>query len=164
MNTHRPIFLRPLRPVFELFNKTMISSERYDAILARVSKIPIFETLKISILAMAEGYCEVRVPRKHNYDGVFNSFHGGLLMTVADSTACFAIFTQIGPDIQLTTTDMNIRFLAPCLSDVTAKARVIKLGRTLCPVAVDLFDANGKQVAVAQVNYILLGKPQPKAA
>jgi len=51
---------------------------------------------------------------------------------------------------------MNIRFLAPCLTDVTAKARVIKFGRTLCPVAVDLFDAKGQQVAVAQVNYMLL--------
>ena len=47
-------------------------------------------------------------------------------MTIADSAACFAIFTKTGPEIPLTTTDMNIRFLAPCLSDVTAKAKVIK--------------------------------------
>jgi acyl-coenzyme A thioesterase PaaI-like protein len=51
---------------------------------------------------------------------------------------------------------MNIRFLAPCLSDVTVQARVIKAGRTLCPVAVELFDAQNRQVAVAQVTYILL--------
>jgi len=56
----------------------------------------------------------------------------------------------------LTTTDMNIRFLAPCLSDVTAKARVIKFGRTMCPAAVDLFDDQDNQVAIAQVNYIIL--------
>ena len=35
----------------------------------------------------------------------------------------------------------QIRFLSPCLSHVTAKARVIKFGRVMCPVAVDLFDA-----------------------
>ena len=51
---------------------------------------------------------------------------------------------------------MNIRFVAPCLSDVTAKARVIKFGKTMCPVAVELFDDMNKMVAVAQVNYILL--------
>jgi hypothetical protein len=33
---------------------------------------------------------------------------------------------------------------------------VIKFGRTLCPVAIDLFDAQEQLVAVAQVNYILL--------
>jgi uncharacterized protein (TIGR00369 family) len=77
-------------------------------------------------------------------------------MTLADSTACFAIFTKTGPDAHLTTTDMSIRFLAPCLSDAFAKAEVIKIGRTLCPVTVNLFDSRNKQVALAQVTYMLL--------
>jgi uncharacterized protein (TIGR00369 family) len=81
---------------------------------------------------------------------------GGLLMTIADSIACFAVMTLTGPDEPMTTTDMNIRFLAACRTDVTADARVIKLGRTLCPVAVDLFDADGVHVAVAQVTYMRL--------
>lgn len=133
-----------------------LSSELQEQILARTNKIPIVDTLQIKIVSLSDGYCETVVPRKLCYDGVFESFHGGLLMTIADSTACFAIFTKTGPFVKLTTTDMNIRFLSPCLSDVTAKAKVIKLGRTLCPVSVDLFDAAGKHVAVAQVNYIIL--------
>lgn len=134
----------------------MISSDLQNAILARVRNIPIFDTLELQIISLSCGYCEARAPRKLSYDGVFKSFHGGLLMTIADSAACIAILTQAGQDIRLTTTDMSIRFLAPCLSDVTAKAKVIKLGRTLCPVSVDLFDSANKHVAVAQVNYILL--------
>ena len=137
----------------------MLSSELQSAILARIKRIPIVDTLQIEIVSLKDGYCEAKVPRKLIYDGVFNSFHGGLLMTIADSTACFAIFTKTGPDVPLTTTDMNIRFLAPCLSDVTAKARVIKFGRTLCPVSIDLYDSANKHVAVAQVNYILLDSP-----
>ena len=133
-----------------------ISREFKKNILARINKIPIVDTLQIQIISLADGFCEAKVKRELRYDGVFESFHGGLLMTIADSTACFAIFTRTGPHIKLTTTDMNIRFLAPCLSDVTAKARVIKFGRTMCPVSVDLFDAENRQVAVAQVNYILL--------
>jgi uncharacterized protein (TIGR00369 family) len=134
-----------------------ISPELQHAILETITRIPIFKTLEMEILSFSAGYCEVKVPRKVKYDGVFRSFHGGLLMTVADSAACFAILTMTGPDVPLTTTDMNIRFLAPCLSDVIVKARVIKLGRTLVPVAIDLFDSTDRQVAVAQVNYILLG-------
>ena len=134
----------------------MITAGLKDAIIKRIKKIPIVHTLQMQIVSLADGYCEVTAPRKVKYDGVFDSFHGGLLMTVADSTACFAILTRTDPKMRLTTTDMNIRFLAPCLSDLTAKATVIKFGRTMCPVAVDLFDANAKQVAVAQVNYILL--------
>jgi len=135
-----------------------ISSDLKKDILAEIHKIPIVDTLEIQIVSLADGHCETKVPRKLNYDGVFKSFHGGLLMTIADSTACFAIFTKTGPFIRLTTTDMNIRFLAPCLSDVTAKATVIKAGRTMCPVAVDLYDEEETHVAVAQVNYILLDR------
>jgi uncharacterized protein (TIGR00369 family) len=136
--------------------------ELKNALLARINRIPIVQTLELEIVSFGDGTCETRVPRKRQYDGVFESFHGGLLITIADSTACFAILTRTGPDTRLTTTDMNIRFLAPCLTDVTARARVIKFGRTLCPVAVDLFDAQERKVAVAQVNYILLNHPPPR--
>ena len=134
----------------------MVSKSLQDSIMNRINQIPIVSTLRMKIVTLSDGYCETRVPRELKYDGVYESFHGGLLMTIADSVACFAIFTKTGPDARLTTTDMNIRFLAACLSDVTAKASVIKAGRVLCPVAVDLFDAVGKHVAVAQVNYMRL--------
>jgi uncharacterized protein (TIGR00369 family) len=136
----------------------MIAPETVAGILERIQKIPIYTTLKMDATAFDHGYAEVKVPRQAIYDGVFESFHGGILMTIADSVACFAIATGTPPGQAMTTTDMNIRFLAPCLSDVHAKAKVIKFGRAMCPVAVDLFDAGGKLVAVAQVNYMLLDK------
>ena len=70
---------------------------------------------------------------------------------------------DLAPDELLTTTDMTIRFLAPCLTDVTAHATVIKLGKSLCPVAVDLFDTGGTKVAVAQVTYMRLEKMPSRA-
>ena len=136
----------------------MITSEKESAILARIQNIPIFSTLRMGDVVLSEGAAEMMVPRQVIYDGVFESFHGGILMTIADSVACFAVLTGTPVDQAMTTTDMNIRFLAPCLSDVRAKARVIKFGRLMCPVAVELLDAAGKLVAVAQVNYMLLDK------
>ena len=136
-----------------------IDAQRERALMERLGRIPIVQTLRIRIVEFSAGFCKAVVPRETKYDGIFESFHGGLLMTVADSVACFAIMTQTPSDEPLTTTDMNIHFLAPCLTDVTAVARVIKLGRTLCPVAVDLFDAAQTQVAVAQVTYMRLPKP-----
>ena len=134
----------------------MLSSDMKKTILKRILRIPIVDTLQLKIISLSDGCCEAMAPRKLGYDGVFESFHGGLLMTLADSTACFAIFTKTGPDVHLTTTDMSIRFLAPCLSDAFAKAEVIKIGRTLCPVTVNLFDSQNKQVALAHVTYMLL--------
>lgn len=136
----------------------MLSEELVSALHERLNSVPITATLRIEVVELDEGYCETRTPRDLRYDGIFESFHGGLLMTVADTTACWAILTRAGAEARLTTTDMNIRFLAPCLSDLTAKARLIKFGRTLCPVEVNLFDAAGRHVAVAQVTYMLLSR------
>ena len=141
----------------------MLNPELRQAILARIQKIAIFKTLGMEVLDMAEGCFEVRIPRQRRYDGIFNTLHGGILATLADSVAAFAILTGTGADTPMATTDLNIRFLAPCLTGVTAKARVIKFGRTMCPVNVEIFDEGGRLVAVAQVNYMLMPESrQPK--
>ncbi|MFH0994331.1 MAG: PaaI family thioesterase [Pseudomonadota bacterium] len=129
-----------------------------DRIFDRVNKIPIMSTMKLEVIDLKAGYCELKAPRQKMYDGIYDSFHGGLLMTVADSAAAFALMTLTGPEAKMTTTDMNIRFLAPCLTDLIVHAKVIKFGRTLSPMAIDLYDENEKYVAVAQVNYFVLGK------
>lgn len=98
------------------------------------------------------------MPYDRKYDGIFQSFHGGLLMTLADTAACIATLTLAGPDAVVTTTDMNIRFLTACNSDATADARIIKFGRTLCPAEVMIRDAKGREVAIAQVTYMRLEK------
>lgn len=129
-----------------------------EDVIERIKKIPIVDTLGFSFVEMNDGICEAVVKHEKKYDGIFESFHGGLLMTVADSISAFALLSLTGADAAITTTDMNIRFLAACRTDVRAVARVIKHGRTLAPVAVELFDMNGTMVAVAQVNYMILNK------
>lgn len=125
-------------------------------VLERIRKIPIVETLGFEFIEMDNGICKAVVKRDKKYDGIYESLHGGILMTIADSISAFAVLTRAGADAVITTTDMNIRFLAPCRSDVTAVATVIKYGKTLAPVAVDLFDEKGIKVAIAQVNYMII--------
>ncbi|UCE59484.1 MAG: PaaI family thioesterase [Phycisphaerales bacterium] len=136
---------------------TVLECEHGGEILDRIKRIPIVDALGIQIDELGEGRCMATVPRDTRFDGIFESFHGGILLTIADSIACFAILTLCRPGQILTTTDMSICFLGPCFTDVTADARVIKLGRTLCPVAVDLFDTSRQKVALAHVKYIRLG-------
>lgn len=124
----------------------------------RLGKVPIFRTLGLRLEVASEGKATLIAPYDPRYDGIFESFHGGLLMTLADTAACVAVLTLAGATAVITTTDMNIRFLAPCRSDCIAEATVIKFGKTLCPVSVSLCDANGTRVAVAQVTYMRLGQ------
>jgi uncharacterized protein (TIGR00369 family) len=129
-----------------------------DALQVRLATIPIFKTLNLRLDAIGEGSATLTAPYDSVYDGIFKSFHGGLLMTLADTAACVAVLTLAGADAVVTTTDMGIRFLAPCRSEVTARAKIIKFGKTLCPVSVELRDKQGVMVAVAQVTYMRLEK------
>ncbi len=128
-----------------------------------MNAVPIMKLLDAEIVSLKKGLCEMKVPKKKNYDGIFETFHGGLLTTAADTAAAAAVLTVAGHDSFITTTDMHVRFLNPCVSDVLAVARVIKAGRTLCPVEVEIKEGKegeGKTAAIAQVTYMVLNKNQ----
>ena len=132
------------------------SDEQLLALDQRIQSIPIVETLKMKILKLEKGSCEAMVPRHTQWDGIYETFHGGMLGTIADTVTCWSILTEIGADSLVATTDFNIRFLRPCHTDVVCKAHVVRIGRTMCLAHADLYDTNGKLVAVSQVNYIRL--------
>ncbi len=118
-----------------------LSENQIDAMMKRIHSVPIIETLQMEILRLDKGECEGHVPRARKWDGIYETFHGGLLGTIAAKVA---------------TTDFNIRFLRPCNTDVRCIARVIKAGRTMSLSEAELYDSENNLVAVAQVNYIKL--------
>lgn len=141
----------------------MIPPDHEERLRSCLETVPILKTLGFSTLESYPGFVRVVVPRNDRHNGLQPTFHGGIMTTVADCAAWLAIATKLGPDAHLTTSDIHVRFLAPCFTDVTAEARVIKFGRTLCPVHVDLLNSKGRQVATAQVTYFRLATaPQAK--
>src|SRR5437667_4714157 len=126
----------------------------------RLKHIAIFRTLRLRLDTAADGVAKLIAPYDPIYNNTFDRIHGGLLTTLADTAAYVAVLTLAGIDAAITTTDLTIRFLAPCRSDITADAKIIKFGRTLCPVAVELHDSDGILVAVAHVTYLRMGSLQ----
>jgi uncharacterized protein (TIGR00369 family) len=133
-----------------------LSSDQIEAMMARIKAVPMMHTLELEVLRLDEGECEAKVKRKKEWDGIYETFHGGMLGVIADSITCFAILTSIGAEENVATTDFNIRFLRPCNTDVVCVGRVIKTGRTLCVSEAEVTDMNGKVVAIAQVTYARL--------
>jgi uncharacterized protein (TIGR00369 family) len=133
-----------------------LDAETESAVRERMHSIPIFKNLGFSEMRMGAGWVDCGVARIREFDGIFDSFHGGLLMTAADSASAIAALTIWGAGARITTTDMSIRFLAAARSDVRLFAQAIKQGRTLVPVTVNLWRDDGVLVAVAQVTYMRL--------
>lgn len=132
--------------------------ESAEAVRQKFYSIAISKSLEMNLVSLEVGEATLSMPHRAELNGIFDSLHGGLLMTLADTAACVAVLTQTGPDAVITTTDMNIRFLAPCLTGAVAEAKIIKFGRSLVPVSVGLRDENGREVALAQVTYMRLEK------
>ena|GEM_PF-106462 len=133
-----------------------LEADSEKAIRERMQSIPIFKSLGFSKPRFGVGWFDCAVARNTEFDGIFDSFHGGMLMTAADSAAAIVGLTVWGAQSRITTTDMNIRFLAPARSDVRLFAQAIKQGRTLIPVTSNFWRDDGVLVAVAQVTYMRL--------
>jgi uncharacterized protein (TIGR00369 family) len=131
-----------------------IPAERLAEILAVAKEAPCLKSLSMRLLECHEGRVRVSARQDPAYAGLLPGFHGGMLANVADCAAWCAIVSVTGPREPLVTTDLNLRYLAPCLGDVIASGRVIKLGRTLCPVNIELHDASGRLVAWGMVTYL----------
>ncbi len=80
---------------------------------------------------------------------------GPTMMMLADTAAWMAILAQIGPVLLAVTTSLHIDFLRkPDLTDLMARATILKLGRKLAVVDVALFSrGHSELVAKAQVTY-----------
>jgi uncharacterized protein (TIGR00369 family) len=137
-----------------------LADDERRRILDRIRAIPITNGLKFEIDSMERGACALSMDRDRGFDGIFDTIHGGLLMTLADSAAAFAILTLTGADAKMATTEMSIRFLAPARDRVTARAKVMKAGRRICFCEATIADARGAAVAHATITYMIL-EPRP---
>ncbi len=140
-----------------------LTAAEVDALWGRARAVPMSSALGFELVALARGRCTIAWTRDPRYDGIYRSIHGGLLITLADSAGAFALLTVIDPDSRVTTTEMNIRFLAPVRGRVRAEARVLKVGRSLCPIVADLVDDAGQLVAHSGMTYMRLGREAPAA-
>jgi uncharacterized protein (TIGR00369 family) len=83
--------------------------------------------------------------------------HGGAVASLIDTAAAFAVLTQVEVNERVTTTDLTIHYLRPASSGrLTARARIVRGGRRLFVLSVEV--ANDKQilVATAVTSYIKL--------
>ena len=129
-----------------------------EAIRERLLAIPAVLTFGYRIEELSHGRAVLVAPYERRLDGIFQCFHGGLLATLADSAGGTAVLTVVGADVVTTTTDLCIRFLAPCRTDARATARIIKAGRTLILAEINVYDMEGRHVAVSQATYMRLRK------
>lgn len=81
--------------------------------------------------------------------------HGGAIASLIDTASAFALLTRIELDERVTTTDLTIHYLRPISSGrMTATASIVRGGRRLFVLSVDVRDESDKLLATALTTYI----------
>jgi uncharacterized protein (TIGR00369 family) len=110
--------------------------------------LPTVESLDGDTLVLA-----LSTSARHTRPG--GTLSGPTMMALADNAAWLVILAHIGPVLLAVTTSLHIDFLRkPDVTDLLARAKLIKLGSRLAIVDVDLYSRGSTDlVAKASVTY-----------
>jgi uncharacterized protein (TIGR00369 family) len=119
--------------------------------------VPFAHLLGIELGEMRRGaatlYLEVRDELRQN-NGVV---HGGVLASLMDTAAAFALLTLLESNQTSTTVDLTVHYLRPLFKGrATAEARVLRAGRRIITTRVDVLDETKTLAATALTSFIRL--------
>jgi uncharacterized protein (TIGR00369 family) len=117
------------------------------------------EFLAMELLAhdSAAGTVTIKLPWRRDFErgpGT-EQWHGGLIAALIDIAGDFALITQLGQAIP--TINLRIDYLRPAIkTDLVATGRVLRAGKSIGTVDIDVADNGGKIIAVGRGTYSTL--------
>lgn len=134
-----------------------LAPDELERLQEAFERVPFAHLLKLELGEMRRGlatlHLEVRDELRQN-NGVV---HGGVVASLVDSAAAFAILTILEKDQTMTTIDLTIHYLRPLLAGrATARARVVRAGRRILTITIDVLNEDEALVATALTSFIRL--------
>lgn len=124
---------------------------------------PFFELLGFKIEEVTADFCRMRMPFRPQFQQAGGLVHGGAIASLMDSAGVMAIKTGTESGMKgVPTITMTVNYLAPAREiDVLAEAKIIRRGRSIVFVDVDVTAPSGEAIAKGQLVYKLPsgGKP-----
>jgi len=94
----------------------------------------------------------MRVQKRHKQ--IHGVVHGGILASLADTAGAMAAYPLVPRGTRLATVEMKINYLESVDRGlITARSRVLRLGRTLVITECEILDANGNLAAKALMTF-----------
>ena len=92
----------------------------------------------LELLDVGDGFAKIRLPVGVEVQNMGGKLHGGAVATLVDDAGTIAILATDRQSRPGVSTDLNVSFFAPGEGAVIAEAKVLKTGRTLAFVSVDI--------------------------
>jgi len=91
-------------------------------------------------------------PELERFGGII---HGGALASLVDTASAFAVLSTLAAGEQTVTVDLTLHYLKPASGGkLSAHARVLRAGRRLATVSVEVTNESGALVVTALTTYM----------
>jgi uncharacterized protein (TIGR00369 family) len=125
---------------------------------AFVPDSPMVRHLGIRLDELADDTATLSMPYAEHLATIGTTVHGGAIATLADTTLMAAAWAgaDVPDSLRGSTVDLTVHYLAPAnAADLVAHGRVLRRGRSLVHVTVDVETSDGLPVAHAVGTYKL---------
>jgi uncharacterized protein (TIGR00369 family) len=134
-----------------------LTPEEEQRIREAFERVPFAHLLQLELGEMKRGEATLHLKVRDDLRQNNGVVHGGVIASLVDTAAAFAILTLLERDQTSTTVDLTIHYLRPLLSgQSTAQARVVRAGRRIMVITVDVLDETKTLVATALTSFIRL--------
>lgn len=113
-----------------------------------------------NVIKVDENYCELEgIITETSYNNM-KIVHGGFIFGLADTAAGIAALSSVyGSEVNIVTVDANINYFKPGKGErLVAKANVIKPGKTISVVEVEIYNDNNDMVAKSTMTFYYINK------
>ena len=118
---------------------------------------PFFTLLGLEIEKVTKDFCRMRLPFRPQLRTAAEMVHGGAIASLIDSAGVAAVWSNVDSNVTRgATIDLTVNYMAAAEGvDLTAEAQVIRRGRSVVFVDVDVTSPNGERIAKGLLTYKL---------
>jgi uncharacterized protein (TIGR00369 family) len=139
-------------------SETPLTPEQLSRLRAGLNLIPYAHLLGINFEDATRGAATLSMSARPELERFGGIMHGGALASLADTASAFAVLSTLEADEQTVTVDLTLHYLRPVTEGkLTARARVVRAGRRVATVSVEIFNQSGALVVTALTTYLKLG-------
>ncbi len=136
-------------------SETPLTTGELSRLRESIARVPYAQLLGINFEDARRGAATLSMSARPELERFGGIMHGGALASLADTASAFAILSKLEPGEQTVTVDLTLHYLRPATEGkLTAHARVLRAGRRLATVSVEIFNESGVLVVTALTTYL----------
>ncbi|MDQ1556987.1 MAG: hypothetical protein QOD32_47 [Pyrinomonadaceae bacterium] len=136
-------------------SETQLTPERLNRLRESLTGVAYAHLLGITLEDAVRGSATLSMSARPELERFGGIMHGGALASLADTASAFAVLSTLEPEEQTVTVDLTLHYLRPVTGGkLTARARVVRAGRRVATVSVEIFNESGAIVVTALTTYL----------